>query len=76
MNLAPLIPEEQRLTRIYRGQRQLIDHILVSHIIVRVVAEDDVTTSDTAVASIGDNPNNRRNEPGSDHRPVLVDCRL
>jgi len=36
-NLAPLIPEEQRFTRIYRGQRQLIDHILVSHIIVRVV---------------------------------------
>ena len=75
-NLAPLIPEEQRFTRIYRGQRQLIDHILVSHIIVRVVAEGDVTTSDTAVASIGDNPNNRRNEPGSDHRPVLVDFRL
>src|SRR6478735_9446274 len=30
-NLAPRIPAEQRFSRIYRGRKQLIDHIFVSH---------------------------------------------
>lgn len=72
-NLAPLIPEDQRFTRIYRGQRELIDHILVSHAVVKVVGEGDLTVVDTGATSITENPNSRRNEPGSDHRPVFVD---
>ncbi|MBA2554630.1 MAG: endonuclease/exonuclease/phosphatase family protein [Geodermatophilaceae bacterium] len=75
-NLAPLIPAEQRFTRIYRGRPELIDHILVSHAVVRVVAAGDVGTGDTDVPSITENPNARRNEPGSDHRPVFVDIRF
>ncbi|MBA2463608.1 MAG: endonuclease/exonuclease/phosphatase family protein, partial [Nocardioidaceae bacterium] len=72
-NLAPLIPEGQRFTRICRGQPQLIDHILASHAITQLLGPGDVTTGDTTTPSITDNPNNRRDEPGSDNRPVLVD---
>ena len=31
-NLAPLIPEQRRFTRVYRGRPELIDHIFVSHL--------------------------------------------
>lgn len=75
-NLAPRIPEAQRYTRIFRGQRQLIDHVLVSHAIVRVVADGDVTTGDAELPSITEDPSRRRNAPGSDHRPVLVEFAL
>ena len=30
-NLAPYLPAERRFSRIYRKQRELIDHILVSY---------------------------------------------
>jgi hypothetical protein len=33
-NLAPLIPPEQRFSRIYRGRKELIDHIFVSNFVV------------------------------------------
>lgn len=75
-NLAALIPEEQRYTRVYRGRRQLIDHILVSRAVVQVVTAGDVTTGESGAPSIADNPKSRRNEPGSDHRPVIVDIRF
>ena len=32
-NLAPLIPEGQRFSRVYRGRGELIDHLLVSHVL-------------------------------------------
>lgn len=69
-NLAPLIPTEQRFTRIYRGRGELIDHILVSHALVDRV--ETVTTGDAHVPSITDQPTERRNDPASDHRPVLA----
>ncbi len=72
-NLALRIPEAQRFSRTYRGRGELIDHILVSHAVVQVVAGGDVTIGDTLAPSITNNPNSRRNEPGSDHRPVIVD---
>lgn len=75
-NLAARIPEAQRFTRVYRGQPQLIDHILVSQAVVQVVADGDVTTGDTSAPSVTDNPNSRRNEPGSDHRPVIAEIRF
>ncbi len=75
-NLAPLIPAEQRYTRVYRGKPELIDHILVSHAVVSVVGVGDVAVGDTVAPSITENPTSRRNEPGSDHRPVFVDIRL
>lgn len=70
-NLAPLIPEGDRYSRDYRGRRELIDHILVSASLVHDVAA--VNAGPTAIPSITDDPNARRNEPGSDHRPVHAD---
>lgn len=72
-NLAALIPEDERFTRIYQGRRELIDHLLVSHAIVSLVGEGDVTVIDTGVPSINDSPTSRLTDAGSDHRPVFVD---
>lgn len=72
-NLAMRIPESQRFSRIYRGRGELIDHILVSHALVSLVADGAVTTDSTRPdPSITDNPGTRRDAPGSDHRPVLA----
>jgi predicted extracellular nuclease len=74
-NLAARIPEQERYSRIYRGRRELIDHILASHQVTHAVADGDVTTG-PAPDSIGDNPNARRDAPGSDHRPVVATINL
>jgi endonuclease/exonuclease/phosphatase family metal-dependent hydrolase len=69
-NLAQQIPAEHRFSRIFEGQGELIDHILISHALLdRLVAVDaDIT----GLASIGTNPNARRNKPGSDHAPLIA----
>ena len=72
-NLAARIPEAQRFSREFQGRRELIDHILVNHALVGLVA-DGAATTDAAgpIPSITANPAARRDEPGSDHRPVLA----
>jgi len=70
-NVAGFIDEEERWSRVYRGRRELIDHVLVSAPLVHDVV--GATTGGIEVASIGDQPLARRNDPASDHRPVLVD---
>ena len=69
-NLAPRIPEQQRYTRVFRGRKELIDHILVSHALVNQVT--DVDTGEVQPSSIGDVPAARRDEPASDHAPVIA----
>ena len=69
-NLASLIPEPDRYTRVYRGRRELIDHILVSAPLAGAVTA--VGAGPGASPSITDDPVARRNEPGSDHRPVYA----
>ncbi|WP_248579547.1 endonuclease/exonuclease/phosphatase family protein [Nocardioides sp. InS609-2] len=69
-NLAQLIPEEQRWSRVYRGRRELIDHLLVSR--AAVLRVTDVATGGPAPQSITDNPMARVDVPGSDHRPVVA----
>ena len=69
-NLAHLIPEGRRHSRTYNGRAELIDHILVSHALVRRVEE--VTTIDVNAGSVTDNPRKRKGKPGSDHRPVVA----
>lgn len=69
-NLAPLIPEERRFTRVYRGRREMIDHVLVSHELVERV--ESVDTVGAEPRSITDDRAARRNEPASDHRPVVA----
>ena len=70
-NTAGFIDPEQRWSRVYRGRRELIDHVLCSARLVTAV--EGASTGDVDVASIGDEPVQRRNEPASDHRPVVVD---
>ena len=69
-NLAPLIPQAQRFSRIYQGQPELIDHIMVSHVLVDRVSEVR-TVTDRHLPSIGDDPNTRRDAQDSDHAPVF-----
>ena len=70
-NVAPLIPAERRYTRIYRGRRELIDHVLVSKAVVDRVTRVDTATTD--LPSIDDDPSRRRDAAGSDHAPVIVE---
>ncbi|MGL4611346.1 MAG: endonuclease/exonuclease/phosphatase family protein [Trueperaceae bacterium] len=75
-NLAPLIPEERRYSRIYRGNKELIDHILVSKEFLsgqpRKLPKVDTHFSDMPMASVTDNPQERTGETGSDHSPVTA----
>lgn len=76
-NLAPLIPEEQRFSRVFRGRRQLIDHLLLSAALVQRVQAGGVTTGIAAdTPSVTEDPGARRDAPGSDHRPVFADLDL
>ena len=68
-NLAELIPEKERYSRVYRTRHELIDHVMVS----RALLEDVRTVSAGGPApSIDDDPRDRVDEPGSDHRPVVA----
>ncbi|MGW0760083.1 endonuclease/exonuclease/phosphatase family protein [Streptomyces sp. NPDC002814] len=74
-DVAPLIPAERRFSRINSGRLELIDHVLVSHRLVRRVSEagTGLPGSDTPeLPSVGPDPAARRGAPGSDHAPVWV----
>ena len=75
-NVAPLVPEARRFSRVYRGRGELIDHVLVSRaLLTRIKAADcalDVLPAD-ALPSVTDDPRARVGTPGSDHAPVVVD---
>lgn len=73
-NLAPLIPDERRFTRIFRGRRELIDHVLVSHALVHGVVRVDTTAE--MPPSITEFPNERLDARGSDHRPLFAELDL
>jgi endonuclease/exonuclease/phosphatase family metal-dependent hydrolase len=70
-NLAPRIPADRRYSRIYRGRRELIDHVLASRPVVDRVTRVDTATTD--LPSITEEPSARRDTPGSDHAPVVVE---
>ncbi|GID96359.1 endonuclease/exonuclease/phosphatase family protein [Amorphoplanes digitatis] len=70
-NLAPLIPEETRFTRVYEGKPELIDHIMVSHALIDKVREVR-TVTDRRLPSVGDDPAERRSAPDSDHAPIFA----
>lgn len=69
-NLAALLPDDRRYSRIYRGRRELIDHLLVSHALVTRV--DSVDSGPGDAPSIDDEPAERRDAPGSDHLPITA----
>lgn len=76
-NLAPLILEQRRFSRVFEGSGELIDHILVSQellpgkprILPLVDSHVDVLGS---LPSINETPSERRGKAGSDHAPVTA----
>ena len=79
------IEATQRYSRKYRGRLELIDHLMVSHAlrdrVTTVTAGDPAQAPPAAevvrpaggdLPSVTDNPNERRDAPGSDHRPVMI----
>src|SRR5262245_45431912 len=72
-NLAPLMPEGQNFSRINQGRKELIDHILVSAALVKPTSAITVgAVIAQPLPSITTNPNARRNQPTSDHAPVVA----
>lgn len=73
-DVAPLIPAEQRFSRIHAGRRELIDHILMSRGLldhVRTAGTGAPGASSAALPSVADgDPAVRRDAAGSDHAPV------
>ena len=73
-NLAPLIPEAERFTRVYRGRRELIDHVFCSRALIeRVASIRTVPTHGMRLPSIDDDPTERRAMPGSDHAAIVAE---
>jgi endonuclease/exonuclease/phosphatase family metal-dependent hydrolase len=72
-NLAPLMPAGRNYSRINQGRPELIDHILVSELLVRKVDVGSVGAVITQpLPSITPMPTARLNEPSSDHAPVVA----
>ena len=76
-NLAHLLdPVDGRppYTRMYQGRGELIDHIFASHRLVNPGNEPFVRTlmDPEPLPNMGDNPNARQNEPGSDHAALVA----
>ncbi len=77
-NLAPLLPTVGGMpayTRRYRGRGELIDHCLASHALVnpRRVPTCRTLHMPDPLPNMGDDPNMRRNLPGSDHAAVVAE---
>jgi endonuclease/exonuclease/phosphatase family metal-dependent hydrolase len=70
-NLAPLIPEKVRFSRIERGRAELLDQILVSRALLDHVREA-TSVVDRPMPDISGDPRQRRNVPDSDHAPVVA----
>ncbi|MFK4104830.1 endonuclease/exonuclease/phosphatase family protein [Streptomyces sp. NPDC019531] len=72
---APLIPAEERFSRVNSGRRELIDHLLCSHRLVHRVREAGTGLPGEGamrLPSLGPDPAARRDAAGSDHAPVWV----
>ncbi|WP_380163825.1 endonuclease/exonuclease/phosphatase family protein [Jannaschia sp. R86511] len=74
-NVAPLIDDHRRFSRVYRGRGELIDHVLVSRALLERVqlADSAVDATGAPLDSVTEDPRPRVRTPGSDHAPVLVD---
>jgi endonuclease/exonuclease/phosphatase family metal-dependent hydrolase len=70
-NLAPLIPDAERFSRVYQGQPELIDHVMVNRPLVSHVA-DVHALHDRPLPSIGADPAERRDARDSDHSPIVA----
>jgi endonuclease/exonuclease/phosphatase family metal-dependent hydrolase len=77
-NLTPLLPVDQQVTRVFKGRPEVIDHIFATHRLVNPSNLPVVATigNPAPLPSMGDDPNSRRNEPGSDHAAVVATFEL
>jgi predicted extracellular nuclease len=69
-NLVWQIRQEHRYTRITNGDREVIDHLLISDALLGPLQSVDADVA--AVTSIGNDPRPRADAPASDHAPVLA----
>lgn len=70
-NLAPKI-EKDAVSRVFEGQPELIDHILVSHALLARVGKV-FTGALEPLPDVTEQPGERRGKPISDHAPVLAE---
>lgn len=80
-NLAPLIDPKRRYSRIFKGNGELIDHILVSEELLpglprQTPKVDSHVDAVGSIPSVSDDPNERRGRPGSDHAPITAHFNL
>lgn len=73
-NLAALLPDDQRFSRMYRGRAELIDHIFASRFLINPHRTPTMSQhlATPALPSIDDDANARRAEPGSDHAALMA----
>lgn len=73
-NLAPLMPAGKDYSRINRGRKELIDHILVSAALVESAQDVRAVLPEDGgeLPSVTEDPGARRNAPSSDHAPVVA----
>jgi exonuclease III len=67
------MPPGKGYSRINRGRKELIDHILVSAALVKpldAIAAEAII--EQPLLSIGQDPTARRDAPSSDHAPVVA----
>ena len=69
-NIAARIPAEHRFSRRHGGEKELIDHILLSHDLIQNLAGADTYTQD--ITTIGNTPSSRRDATVPDHAPVTA----
>lgn len=70
-NLAPLMPPGRDYSRVNHGRPELIDHVLVSAALVRRSPSAEAVI-EQSLPSVTNDPTPRRDEPSSDHVPVVA----
>jgi endonuclease/exonuclease/phosphatase family metal-dependent hydrolase len=76
-NLALRIPAEQRFSRVFRGRRELIDHVFASRMLLSPLPTVTTTAAGpAALRSITEDPREEVGKPGSDHAAVVATFQL
>jgi endonuclease/exonuclease/phosphatase family metal-dependent hydrolase len=70
VNLARFLPPGEQFSRMYKGEGELIDHIMSTTDLAR--RHVDITIDTTHVTSIGDQPSQRKKAVWPDHAPVIA----
>jgi endonuclease/exonuclease/phosphatase family metal-dependent hydrolase len=76
-NLALRIPAKQRFSRVFRGRRELIDHVFASRVLLDPLpAVTTAAAGPAALRSVTENPRTEVGKPGSDHAAVVATFQL